>query len=85
MLPTGLLSRNVTIKIYTAIHLPVVLYGFVTSPVILREEHKLRAFRNSVLRRIFVAKRKAATADGRKLHNEEHHNFHPSLNIMLII
>jgi hypothetical protein len=38
----------------------------------LREEHRLRIFENSVLRRIFGPKRDGVTGGGgRKLHNEE--------------
>jgi hypothetical protein len=43
----------VKVRIYKNITLPVVLYGCETSPLILREEHKLRVFENRVLRRIF--------------------------------
>jgi hypothetical protein len=35
----------------------VVLYGCETSSVILRDEHRLRAFENRLLRKIFVPKR----------------------------
>jgi len=37
----------------------------------LREERRLRAFENRVLRRIFEPKRDEVTGDGRKLHKEE--------------
>jgi hypothetical protein len=40
-------------KIYKTIILPVVLYGCVTWSLTLREECRLRAFENRVLRRIF--------------------------------
>jgi hypothetical protein len=40
------------IKIYITIILPVVLYGYETVSLILREEHRLRLFENGVLRRI---------------------------------
>jgi hypothetical protein len=46
-----LLSRNVKIKIYKTIILPVVLYGCETLSLTLREEHRLRVFNNRVLRR----------------------------------
>jgi hypothetical protein len=48
-----LLSRNIKVKIYKTIILPVVLYGCETWSVTLREEHRLRVFENRVLRRIF--------------------------------
>jgi hypothetical protein len=41
--------------------LPVVLYGYVTWSLTVREEHKLRVFENRVLRRIFGPKRDAVT------------------------
>jgi hypothetical protein len=47
-----LLSKNVKIRIYKAIILPVVLYGCETWSLTLREEHRLRVFENKVLRRI---------------------------------
>jgi hypothetical protein len=53
LLSSRLLSRNVKIKIYNTIILPVVLYGCETWSLTLREEHGLRVFENRVLRRIF--------------------------------
>jgi hypothetical protein len=41
----------------------------------LREEHRLRVFENRVLRIIFGPKRDEVTAEWRKLHSEELHNF----------
>ena len=48
-----LLSKNLTIKIYRTIILPVVVYGCETWSLTLREERKLGVFENMVLRRIF--------------------------------
>jgi hypothetical protein len=50
----------------------------------LREEHRLRVFENTVLRRIFGTKREE---DGswRKLHNDELHNLYSSPNIVRVI
>jgi hypothetical protein len=56
-----LLSRNVKIKIYKAIILPVILYGCETWSLTLREEHGLRVFENRLLRRIFGPKRDEVT------------------------
>jgi len=53
LLSCRLLSKNLKIKIYRIIILPVVLYGFKTWSLTLREERKLRVFQNMVLRRIF--------------------------------
>ena len=57
LLSSGLLSKNLKIKIYRNIILPVVLYGCETWSLTLREEHRLRVFENRVLRRIFGPKR----------------------------
>jgi hypothetical protein len=56
-----LLSKSTKIKIYRTIILPVILYGFETSSLTLREEHRLRVFQNRVLRRIFGLKRDEVT------------------------
>jgi hypothetical protein len=45
------------IRIYKTIILPVVVYGCETCSLTLREEHRLRVFENTVLRRIFGTKR----------------------------
>jgi hypothetical protein len=52
LLSSCLLSRNVKIKIYKTIILPVVLYGCETRSLTLKKEHRLRVFENRVLRRI---------------------------------
>jgi hypothetical protein len=56
-----MLSRNVKIKIYKTIILPVVLYGCETLSLTLREERRLKVFENRVLRRIFGPKRDEVT------------------------
>jgi hypothetical protein len=61
LLSSHLLSRNVKIKIYKTIILPVVLYWCETWSLMLREEHRLRVFENRVLRRIFGSKRDGMT------------------------
>ena len=66
-----MLSKNLKInKIYRTVILPVVLYGYETWSLTLREERKLRVFENRVLRRIFGPKRDEGKRDWRKLHNE---------------
>ena len=50
LLSSRLLSKNLKIKIYRTIVLPVVLYGCKTWSLTLREERKLRVFENMVLR-----------------------------------
>jgi hypothetical protein len=52
-----LISKNLKIEIYKTVILPVVLYGCKTWSLTLREEHRLRAFENRVLSRIFGPKR----------------------------
>ena len=71
LLSSSLLSKNLKIKIYRTIILPVVLYGYETWSLTLREEHRLRVFENRVLRRIFGSKRAGVTGEWRKIHNEE--------------
>ena len=50
-------SKNLKIKIYRTIILPVVLYGCETWSLTLREERGLRVFKNKALRRIFGPRR----------------------------
>jgi len=71
VLSCSLLSKNIKIKIYTTIILPVVLYGCETWLLTLRDERRLRMFENRVLRRVFGPKRDEVTGEWRKLHNEE--------------
>ena len=68
---SSLLSKNLNIKIYRSIILPVVLYGCETCSLTLREERRLWMSENRVLRRIFGPKRYEVTGEWRKLHNEE--------------
>ena len=65
-----LFTKNLKIKIYKTIILPVVLYGCETWSVTLREESRLREFENRILRRIFPPKRDE-NGEWRRLHNEE--------------
>jgi hypothetical protein len=81
-LSSRLLSRNVKVKIYKTIILPVVLYGRETWSLTLREEHRLRVFENRVLKRIFGPKRDEVTGEWRKLHIEELHNLYSSPDII---
>jgi len=67
----SLLHKNIKIKIYTSVLLPVVLYGWETWSLTLREGRRLGVFENRVLRRIFGAERDEVTKEWRKLHNEE--------------
>jgi len=49
-----------------------------------REEHTLRAWKNSVLRKIFGPKRDAVTGECRRLHNKEVYDIYASPNIWVI-
>jgi len=71
LLSSRLLSKNLKIKIYRTIILPVVLYGCETWLLTLREERKLRVFENMVLRRIFGPRRDKVTGEWSRLYNEE--------------
>jgi hypothetical protein len=59
-----LLSKNLKIKIYRSIILPVVLYGCEAWSLTLREKSRLRGFENRVLRRVFGPKRDEVTGNG---------------------
>jgi hypothetical protein len=82
LLSSRLLSRNVKVKIYKTIILPVVLYGCETCSLTVREEHKLTVFGNRVLRGIFGPKRDEVTGEWRKLHSGELHNLYSSPDII---
>ena len=71
LLSSRLLSKNLEIKIYRTIILPVVLYGCENWSLTLREEKKMRVFENMVLRRIFGLRRGEVTGEWRRLHNGE--------------
>ena len=68
VLSSSLLSKNLKIKIYRTIVLPVVLYVCETWSLTLREERRLRVFENRVLRRVFGPKRDDVTGERRKVH-----------------
>jgi hypothetical protein len=55
------MSKNLKIRIYKTIILPVVMYGCETWSLSLREETRLRVFENRVQRRIFGPKRDEVT------------------------
>jgi hypothetical protein len=57
-------SRNLKIKIYRTIILPIVLYGCETWSLILRVERRLRVFENRVLRKLFGPNRDEVTGGG---------------------
>jgi len=85
LLSSRLLSKNLKIKIYSTIILPVVLYGCETWSLLLREERRLRVFENRVLRRLFGPKRNEVTGEWRKLHNEELNDLYSLPNIARVV
>jgi hypothetical protein len=82
LLSSPLLSRNVKVKMYKIITLPVDLYRCETWSFTLKEKHRLRVFENRVLRRIFGPKRDEVTGEWRKLHSGELHNLYSSPDII---
>jgi hypothetical protein len=80
-----LLSKNLKIRIYRTIILPVVLYGCETWSLTFKEERRLRVFENRVLRRIFGPKRDEVTGECRKLHNEELNGLYSLPDIVRVI
>src|SRR5215510_9342015 len=79
-----LLFKNLKIKIYRTIILPVVLYGCETWSLTLREVHRLMVFENRVLR-VFGPKRDEVTEEWRKLHNEELKDLYSSPSIVQVV
>ena len=80
-----LLSKNLKIKIYRIIILPVVLYGCETWSLTLSEERRLRVFENRVLRKVFGSKRDEVTGEWRKLHNEELNDLYSLRSIVRVV
>jgi hypothetical protein len=64
LLSSRLLSKNLKIRIYRTIILPVFLYGCETWLLRLKEERRLRVFENRVLRRIFGSNRDKVMGNG---------------------
>jgi len=79
-----LLSKNLKIKIYRNIILPVLLFGCENWSLTLREERKLTVFENMVWRRIFGPRRDEVTGEWRRLHKEELNYLYSSTNIVLV-
>jgi hypothetical protein len=74
LLSSCLLSKNVNIRIYKTIIKPGILCVCESWSLTLRDDHRLRVFKDTVLRRIFGLKRDEVIRGWRKLHNEELHN-----------
>jgi hypothetical protein len=61
------------------------MYGCETQFLTIREEHRLRVFENSVLRRIFGPKKDEVTGGWRNLHSEGLRDLYSSPNIIRMI
>ena len=85
VLSSRLLSKNLKIKIYRTIILPVVLYRCETWSLTFREERKMRVFENIVLRRIFGPRMDEVRGEWRRLHNEELKDLYSSPNTVRVI
>jgi hypothetical protein len=85
VLSSCLLSKNVKIRKYKIIILPVILNGCETSSVSLKEGHRLREYENGLLRRIFGPRRDEVAGGWRKLHDEELHNLYPLPSIIRML
>jgi hypothetical protein len=73
------------IKIHRTIILPVVLYGCETWSLTLREERRLRVFKNRVLRKIFGPERGEVAGEWRRRHKGEVYDLYSSPNIIWVI
>jgi hypothetical protein len=82
-LSSRLISKNLKIKIQKTVILPIVLYGYETWSLTLREEHRLRFFEERVLRRIFGTKREGDESWS-KLHSDELHSLYSSQIIVRV-
>jgi hypothetical protein len=61
------------------------LYGCETWSLTIKEEHRLRVFKNRVLRRINELKREEVTGCWSKLHKEELHGLYSSSVVIRMI
>jgi hypothetical protein len=82
LLSSPLLCKNIKVRIYKTILLPVVLHVCETWSLTLGDEHRLRVFENRLLRR---PKRDEETGRWRKLHNVELHKLYSSPSIIRMI
>jgi hypothetical protein len=75
LLSASLLSKNVKIKIFRTIIMPVILHGCEAWPLTMKEECRLRVFEN----------REKVTGEWRKLHNKELNDLYSSPKIVRVI
>jgi hypothetical protein len=72
------MNTEINIKIYRNIILPLVLHGYESWLLTLREERKLRMFNNRVRRTMVGPKRDEVTGKWRKLHKEKLNDLYSS-------
>jgi len=65
--------------------LHVFVYGCENWSLTLRAKHRLKLFKNRLLKRIFAPKRVEVTGEWRKLHNEELNDLYSSPTIVRVI
>ena len=65
--------------------MPVVMYGYETWSLTIREKRRLMVLKNRVLNRVFGPKRDEVTEERRRLHNEKLSDLYSSPNIILVI
>jgi len=53
LVSSSLLLKNMKIRMYRTISLPVVFHGYETWSLTLKECHRLKMFENGILRKIF--------------------------------
>jgi hypothetical protein len=75
----------VKIKIYSTTVLLIVLYGCASWSLTLKDKHRLRVFRNRILRKRVGHKRDEETEEWRRLHNEEPFVLYCSTDIIQVI
>jgi hypothetical protein len=61
------------------------MYAFEILSLTLMEKHRLRAFQNRVLRKIFRPKRVEVTEEWRRLHNVKLYNLYNLPNIISVL
>jgi len=84
LLSSSLLSKSKKFYIYRTIILSLVLYGCETWSATFRDEHRLRAYENRVLRNIFGPKRNEVTGMWIKLQKKELDDLYSSPNIIRV-
>jgi hypothetical protein len=81
----SILPKNIMLKKYRSRTLLVVVCGLETWSLTLREECRMRVFKNRVLRRIFGPRRDEEPGEWRGLHQEELYALYSSPNIIRVI